>query len=286
MKRNSQIEPHTSKKGNPNFILRYQHYFYMFLKNFDNLFRKACGTLVEAMEGKYMQNHSDGQTFYRMQWIQYIEQHLAQRVVRNGLIAYLAVAMLAIPSALGSLQHSLPSIEIAALEMAPDLSASALMDDLVASPGQEGQTVAASKPQLPYHEHIMQAAEAYDVDPTLIRAIILAESSYNPQAVSKRGAQGLMQLMPETARSLGLFDSFDPGRNIDAGVRYFRSLMDRFDGNVKLALAAYNAGSRYVRQYGGVPPFEATKRYIQKVLHYQKKFQTQMAVKETSEPTV
>jgi soluble lytic murein transglycosylase-like protein len=95
-----------------------------------------------------------------------------------------------------------------------------------------------------------------------------------------------MQLMPTTARALGLSDSFDPDRNIDAGVRYFRSLMDRFNGDVKLALAAYNAGSRHVRQYGGVPPFSATQRYIQKVLHYQRKFQTELDTEETTEPTV
>jgi hypothetical protein len=134
-----------------------------------------------------------------------------------------------------------------------------------------------AEPALPFEEHIMQAAQTYQVDPALIRAIIMAESSYNPRAVSHRGAQGLMQLMPTTAKWLGIEDSFDPAMNIDGGVRYFRRLLDRFDGDVKLALAAYNAGSRYVLKYGGVPPFKATRIYIKKVLHYHRVLQEQLA---------
>jgi soluble lytic murein transglycosylase-like protein len=95
-----------------------------------------------------------------------------------------------------------------------------------------------------------------------------------------------MQLMPQTAKSLGIEDSFDPAMNIDGGVRYFRQLLDRFSGDVRLALAAYNAGSRYVRKYGGVPPFGATKRYIKKVLRYHKKFQTEMASSQDSGSSV
>ena len=105
----------------------------------------------------------------------------------------------------------------------------------------------------------------------------MAESSNNPRAVSHRGAQGLMQLMPTTARSLGVVDAFDPALNIDGGVRYLKQLIDRFEGDIELALAAYNAGSRYVRRYGGVPPFRATKTYIKKVLRYQQKYQVEMA---------
>ncbi len=259
------------------------------MKWFANQFKKISSTLVEPMEDKYMQNTSEGKTFFKMLWIEYIEQNLAQRTIRHGFIVYLAVAMLAIPSVLGAPQHRLPLFEVAALGLTPNISAQTLLKnalDMDGSSRSDQQAVADSKPAPPYHDHIMQAAETYSVDPTLIRAIILAESSYNPRAVSERGAQGLMQLMPTTARSLGLADSFDPARNIDAGVRYFRSLMDRFNGDVKLALAAYNAGSRYVRQYGGVPPFSATQQYVKKVLHYQKKFQSEIAAQETSEPTV
>jgi soluble lytic murein transglycosylase-like protein len=125
----------------------------------------------------------------------------------------------------------------------------------------------------PFYEHIMAAARKYGIEPALIRAIIRAESSNNPQAVSKRGAKGLMQLMPITARSLGIEDCFDPAMNIDGGVRYFRQLLDRFEGDEALALAAYNAGSRYVRQYKGVPPFRATRIYIKKVLKYRELFE-------------
>lgn len=125
---------------------------------------------------------------------------------------------------------------------------------------------------IPFHGIIVQAAGRYAVDPHLIRAIILAESGYNPNAESKKGARGLMQLMPLTAKSLGVNNVYDPEENIDGGVRYFRSLLDRFDGDVQLALAAYNAGSRHVRNYEGIPPFKATQRYVKKVLKFQEKF--------------
>lgn len=128
---------------------------------------------------------------------------------------------------------------------------------------------------IPFHGIIVQVAGRYEVDPSLIRAIIFAESGYNPRAKSKKGARGLMQLMPSTAKSLGVEDIYDPEENIDGGVRYFRSLLDRFDGDVQLALAAYNAGSRHVRNYEGIPPFKATQRYIKKVLKFHEKFKMQ-----------
>lgn len=124
----------------------------------------------------------------------------------------------------------------------------------------------------PFHGIIVQVADRYEVDPALVRAIILAESGYNPKARSKKGALGLMQLMPSTAKALGVQDIYDPEENIDGGVRYFRSLLDRFNGDVRLALAAYNAGSRHVRNYEGIPPFKATRHYIKKVLKFQEKF--------------
>ncbi|MDJ0783687.1 MAG: lytic transglycosylase domain-containing protein [Desulfosarcinaceae bacterium] len=132
------------------------------------------------------------------------------------------------------------------------------------------------KPDPPFHQLILQAASAHNVEPALIRAVILAESNYNPKAVSKRGARGLMQLMPRTAASLGVADVFDPEENINGGVKYLRQLLDRFDNDVRLALAAYNAGSRHVRNYNGVPPFRATRLYIKKVFKYQALFQEEM----------
>lgn len=134
---------------------------------------------------------------------------------------------------------------------------------------------ALSHEPIPFHGIIVQVAGRYEVDPHLIRAIILAESGYNPKAKSKKGARGLMQLMPTTAKALGVENIYDPEENIDGGVRYFRSLLDRFDGDVQLALAAYNAGSRHVRNYEGIPPFKATQHYIKKVLKFHEKFKSE-----------
>jgi Transglycosylase SLT domain len=128
-------------------------------------------------------------------------------------------------------------------------------------------------PELPFDHIIREVAERYDVEPSLVRAIIMAESSYNPMAVSRKGAIGLMQLMPRTAKALGVEDSFDPELNIDAGVRYFRQLLDQFDGDIKLAIAAYNAGSRKVRMYNGIPPFKYTRYYVAKVMEYHQLYQ-------------
>jgi hypothetical protein len=133
------------------------------------------------------------------------------------------------------------------------------------------------KPEPPFHRLILQAAIAHEVKPALIKAVILAESNYNPRAVSKSGARGLMQLMPQTAAALGVTDLFDPEDNINGGVKYLRQLLDRFDNDVRLALAAYNAGSRHVRNYNGVPPFRATRLYIKKVFKYQALFEEELA---------
>jgi soluble lytic murein transglycosylase-like protein len=127
-----------------------------------------------------------------------------------------------------------------------------------------------------YYPIILQAANKHQVEPALIMAMIRAESGYNPRAVSKKGAKGLMQLMPRTAKAMGVEKPFDPKHNIDGGVKYFRTLLDRFEGDIKLALAAYNAGSRNVLLYKGVPPFGATKHYLKKVFEYYKKYKLQI----------
>jgi len=129
------------------------------------------------------------------------------------------------------------------------------------------------------HPIILQASNRYQVDSALVKAIIMAESTYNSKAVSKRGAKGLMQLMPKTAEALGVGDSFNPEHNINAGVRYFKELLNQFNGDVELALAAYNAGSRKVRKYQGVPPFKVTQCYIKKVFEYHQyyKYKEKMA---------
>jgi len=128
-----------------------------------------------------------------------------------------------------------------------------------------------------FHPIILQEASRYEIDPALVKAIIMAESGYNPRAISKKGAKGLMQLMPSTAEALGVEDIFNPEQNISGGVRYFRQLVNRFGGDVKLALAAYNAGSQKVRHYQGVPPYKSTHYYIEKVFKYYQKYKTQMA---------
>jgi soluble lytic murein transglycosylase-like protein len=121
---------------------------------------------------------------------------------------------------------------------------------------------------------IKSLASEYGVDCSLIKAVIHAESGYNPNAVSPKGAQGLMQLMPKTAQGLKVSNSFDPKENLRGGVRYLRFLLDTFKGDVTLALAAYNAGLNRVSQYGGVPPYQETRNYVSRVLSYQKSYQS------------
>jgi soluble lytic murein transglycosylase-like protein len=113
----------------------------------------------------------------------------------------------------------------------------------------------------------------YGVDKSLVKAVIHAESGYNPNALSPKGASGLMQLMPGTARDLKVCNAFDPRDNIRGGVRYLRFLLDTFRGDVSLALAAYNAGLAKVSKYGGIPPYEETRNYVSRVLSYQKSYQ-------------
>ncbi|MGI9303168.1 MAG: lytic transglycosylase domain-containing protein, partial [Gammaproteobacteria bacterium] len=119
---------------------------------------------------------------------------------------------------------------------------------------------------------IAQYARLYDVDPTLVKAIITVESCFDKYAVSRAGAKGLMQLMPDTAKGLGVYNVFNPKDNMRGGIRYFRQMMDRFQQDTKLALAAYNAGPLAVEKYKGVPPYPETEGYVKKVLLYYSKY--------------
>jgi len=114
--------------------------------------------------------------------------------------------------------------------------------------------------------YIKEVAARYRVPADLVAAVIEAESDNNPRAVSRRGARGLMQLMPKTARTLGVHDPFDPRANIDAGVRHLRALMDRFGNDLPLVLAAYNAGEVAVIKHRGVPPYRETRAYVKRIL--------------------
>lgn len=113
---------------------------------------------------------------------------------------------------------------------------------------------------------IEQAAKEHNVDPKIVHAIIEQESGYNPNAVSRAGAKGLMQLMPDTARGLGVKDPLNPEENVRAGTKYFSSLLSHYHGNLTLALSAYNAGPNNVDRYKGVPPFRETKNYVNNIM--------------------
>ena len=124
-----------------------------------------------------------------------------------------------------------------------------------------------------YASIIKTASQSYGVDAMLVHAVISAESNYNPNALSRTGAQGMMQLMPDTARRYGVQNSMDPIENIHAGTKYLRDLLAMFKGRLDLALAAYNAGENAVIRNGGIPPYAETRSYVPKVLGFYRDFQ-------------
>jgi soluble lytic murein transglycosylase-like protein len=120
-----------------------------------------------------------------------------------------------------------------------------------------------------------QNSSTWQVDPSLVKAIIANESGFNANATSKVGARGLMQLMPSTAQSVGVRDSYDPAQNVAGGTRYLKGLLDRFNGDMRLAVAAYNAGPGAVEKYGDVPPYAETQNYVRNVLRTHLQYQLQ-----------
>ena len=146
-------------------------------------------------------------------------------------------------------------------------------------------TVATSDQPLPkinsavrkkYAPLVNRVAQRYNVEAALIHAVISAESAYDPRAVSPRGASGLMQLMPDTAGQYGVANIYDPRENVIAGTKHLRYLMNVFDNDIELALAAYNAGHNTVLKYGAIPPFPETRNYVPRVLRYYRKYRAEI----------
>ena len=141
---------------------------------------------------------------------------------------------------------------------------------------------AIASPKLSYQHLIQTAAIKHAVDPALIQAVIQQESGYNRFAISPAGAQGLMQLMPDTAKRFQVKNAFAPAQNINAGSQYLAWLLKRFNGNVRFALAGYNAGEGKVDRYKGVPPYRETRRYVKKVMGYYQQLKAQSSTQHTT----
>lgn len=187
-----------------------------------------------------------------------------------GRIDAIQMRMQEIQARFGAVQP--PAVSLTPAQAAPGVAAgsgssfSQLLSTLQQQPGSQTGD---------YSAYIKQASQRWGVDESLIRAVITQESGGNAQATSPCGAQGLMQLMPETAKGLGVTNSYDPEQNIMGGTRYLRAQLDRFNGDVSMALAAYNAGPGAVQQYGGVPPYAETQNYVANIMANYRKYRNE-----------
>ena len=132
--------------------------------------------------------------------------------------------------------------------------------------GEHNKEYLSDASRVSYVNIINAACSRFGVDPSLVHAIVKVESDFNPFAISRKGAMGLMQLMPQTANTMNVRNTFSPDENVEGGVKYLRYLLDRYEGNISLALAAYNAGETAVKKWGTIPPFKETQEYVKKIL--------------------
>lgn len=172
----------------------------------------------------------------------------------------------------GSSFVDVPTAEIEHYEAAPDLAAAPSVAQFPASANPVSRTspfargVTHAPPTLDLNEVVTSASGRYRLDPDLVNSVIKAESGFNARALSPKGAQGLMQLMPGTASQLGVPNAFDPQANVEGGTKYLRELLERYNFDIVKALAAYNAGPQRVEQFGGVPPFYETRLYVARIV--------------------
>jgi hypothetical protein len=162
-------------------------------------------------------------------------------------------------------EHRFKPVPTSGAMMRAARSAASEVNTYLDGRSQNHQTLNRAFTQQDIDAAIDEAAARHNVDPSLVRSVVKVESNFNPNAVSRKGAMGLMQLMPSTARSLNVSNPFDPAQNVEAGVRHLRKLLDSYGGNVRLTLAAYNAGSGAVARSAGVPHFRETQNYVRRI---------------------